>query len=272
CLAAAGRQPGGTCGPTAIPRRVRRGATVNWGVNPEDFCGPRIDRRPRWGTIGEKTNSSPAMHTFWRYSLLSSLLLAAAAAVAQGSSREAFYRCKDKDGLIHYGDSMPPACYGLDTEVLDARGMVVRLIEGEASKAERLKREAAEAQARQERARREQHDRMLLDTYLSVADIERLRDQRLEQLQAQYRVTEQNIANMRERQARIAKQVARFRPYSNNVNAPPLPDHLAEEMVNTVNSLRAYYEMLEKNKREQEALRQSFAADIQRFKELKGLQ
>lgn len=211
------------------------------------------------------------MHILWRYSLLSTLLLSAAAQAAQGSGREAFYRCKDDKGQTYYGDSVPQACTGLDTEVLDERGMVLRIIEGEATRAARLKREAAEAEARKERERREQHDRMLIDTYLSVADIERLRDQRLDQLQAQYRVTEQSIQNMRERQARIENQIARFKPYNSDPNAPPLPDHLAEEMVNTVNSLRTYHEMLATNRQEQAEISESFAADIKRFKELKGL-
>lgn len=211
------------------------------------------------------------MQTLWRYSLLSTLLLSMAAVAAQGSAREAFYRCKDKNGQTHYGDSLPFACTGLDTEVLDERGMTLRIIEGEASRAERLKREATEAQARKERERREQRDRMLIDTYSSVADIERLRDQRIEQLEAQYRVTEQNIGNMRERQARIENQIARFKPYNTDPNAPALPDHLAEEMVNTVNSLRTYREMLANNRREQAEITESFGADIKRFKELKGL-
>ena len=64
-----------------------------------------------------------------------------------------------------------------------------------------MTREAAEAKARKEREQKLQRDRMLIETYLSVADIERLRDQRLELLAAQYRVTEQNINNLRERRA-----------------------------------------------------------------------
>src|SRR5690606_28603010 len=116
-----------------------------------------------------------------------------------------------------------------------------------------------------------QRDRMLLETYLSVADIERLRDQRLDLLVAQYKVTEQNIENLRERQRRLESQIARFKPYSDKANAPPLPDHLAEEMVNTVNSLRTYQEMLTNNKREQADLIASFEEDIKRFKELKGI-
>ena len=95
---------------------------------------------------------------------------------------------------------------------------------------------------------------MLIETYLTVEDIERLRDQRLEQLDAQYRVTEQNISNLRERQTRLEAQIARFKPYSDKPNAPPLPEHLAEEMVNTVNGLRVYEESLAKNRKEQAEL------------------
>jgi hypothetical protein len=216
------------------------------------------------------------MHPFGRLCLLSASVLAfAVASAAQrgstSSARGAFYRCKDASGQTHYGDSVPPACAGVDTEVLDERGMLVRVIEGAATRAERQKREAAEEEARKERERREQHDRMLIDTYMAVADIERLRDQRIEQLAAQYRVTETNIANLRERQTRLETQIARFKPYNSNTNAPPLPDHLAEEMVNTVNSLRTYQEMLVANQREQDELKASFAADIKRFKELKGI-
>lgn len=201
-------------------------------------------------------------------------MLAATAVHAQSKSsrgREAFYRCKDEKGLTHYSDSLPPVCVGLDTEVLDDRGMLLRVIEGNATKAARLAREAAERKARQEREARAQHDRMLIETYVTVADIERLRDQRLEQLASQYRVTEQNIRNLQDRQARLEQQIARFRPYNDSPNAPPLPDHLAEEMVNTVKSVQVYQESLAKNRKEQAEVAAAFEADIKRFKELKGI-
>lgn len=200
-------------------------------------------------------------------------LLATACVHAQSKSgnREAFYRCKDGSGQTHYGDSLPAACAGFDTEVLNDRGMLVLMIEGESTKAARIQREAAETKIRQERAAREQHDRMLIETYLTVADIERLRDQRVELLASQYRVTEQNIKNLHERQARVQQQIARFKPYNDKPNAPPLPDHLAEELVNIVNGERVYRESLAKNKREQAQVKASFAEDIKRFKELKGI-
>ena len=194
-----------------------------------------------------------------------------AAAADQSHSREAFFRCKDRNGQTHYGDSLPPECAGLDTEVLNDRGMVLRIIEGEKTHASRLEREAVESKARKEREARELRDHTLIETYLTVEDIERLRDQRLELLVAQYRVTEQNIANLRDRQTRLESQVSRFRPYSDKPNAPPLPENLAAEIVNTVNGLRVYQESLDANSREQAQLRESFAADIKRFKELKGI-
>ena len=60
-------------------------------------------------------------------------------------------------------------------------------------------------------------------------------------------MTEQNIANLRDRQNRLQAQVARFKPYSDKPNAPPLPENLAAEMVNTVNGLRVYQESLNAN-------------------------
>ena len=189
----------------------------------------------------------------------------------KSTSTEAFFRCKDREGQTHYSDSMPPECSGLDTEVLNENGMLLRLIEGEATRQKRLVREAEEAKIRKERDQRALRDRTLIETYLTVEDIERLRDQRLEQLDAQYRVTEQNITNLRDRQTRLQAQIARFKPYNEKPNAPPLPEPLATEIVNTVNGLRVYQESLSANRKEQQALTDQFESDIKRFKELKGL-
>lgn len=203
--------------------------------------------------------------------LLAVLAYSGTAVAAAPSSHEAFYRCKDASGQTYYGDSKPPQCEGLDTEVLNNNGMLIRVIEGVASRASREQRELGETSARKQREQRQLRDRMLIETYLSVEDIERLRDQRLELLDSQYRVTEQNISNLRDRQKRLEQQVARFSPYSDKSNAPPLPDHLAEEMVNTVNGMRVYQQTLAKTRREQDEIKATFSADIARFKELKGI-
>ena len=195
----------------------------------------------------------------------------AATAAETSRTREAFYRCKDRNGQTHYGDSVPPECAGLDTEVLNDKGMQLRLIEGEKTRAARLEREAVEGKACKERERRELRDRTLIETYLTVEDIERLRDQRIDQLNAQVRVTEQNIGSLRERQTRLQAQIARFKPYNDAPNALPLPEPLGAELVSTVNGLRVYEDSLNANRKEQAAIREAFALDIKRFKELKGI-
>jgi hypothetical protein len=195
-------------------------------------------------------------------------LSAPPAVAAKGpQSREAFYRCRDAQGRAYVGQNIPAECMDRDIEVLDASGRVVRIIAGRESQ-DQIAAEKAAAEARIAAANR---DKTLLATYLSVADIERLRDQRLELLVQQARVTDQYIANLKEREARLTQDVQRFRPYSDKQNAPPLPDHIAEDIVNTVNGLQVYRQELAKNTTEQQRLRSEFDADIARFKELKGI-
>jgi hypothetical protein len=208
---------------------------------------------------------------------LASASLAVTSAQAVAASRkpvkkkaaptEVVYRCKDANGQSYFGQNIPPECMEADIEVLDDTGRVVRVIPG------RQSLEVIEAQRAAEAARKEnaQRDRTLLATYLSVADIERLRDQRLELLVQQAHVTEQYIANLRERESRLVDDVQRYRPYSSAPKAPVLPDHVAEDIVNTVNGLQVYEQELAKNTMEQQQLRSEFDSDIARFKQLKGI-
>lgn len=199
-------------------------------------------------------------------------LLAAQAAMAQRTNQhEVLYRCKDASGQTHYGDSLPQGCADRDTQVLNARGDVLRVIESESSRKVSAERQAREQQEQLKRDQQRQRDRVLLSTYLSVQDIERLRDQRLELLTAQVKVTEQNITTLNERSRRLESQLNRYRPYSSRADAPPVPEQLAAEMINIVNNLQVHQQALQQNQDEQAQLRDSFEADIQRFRELKGL-
>lgn len=228
---------------------------------------------------GPRVETEVGMRLLRSTTLLIAAVLVSTAALPQSrqssgarkSGGESVFRCVDANGQAHFGDSQPAECAGRDTQVLNDRGTVLRVIEGEQSRSARLKAEAQEAIVRKQREERALRDRMLIDTYLSVEDIERLRNQRLELLEAQVNVTKQNIVAMRDRQAKLQDQVARFRPYSDDPEALPLPDHLAEDMVNTVRSLQTYQKSIASKMAEQEQLKAEFARDIARFKQLKGL-
>jgi hypothetical protein len=156
---------------------------------------------------------------------------------------------------------------GADVEVLDEMGRVVRTIPG----AKSLEQIAAQKAVEDARAAAVQRDRTLLATYLTVADIERLRDQRVDLLEQQNVVTRQYITNLRAREARLMESVQRYRPYSADAGAEALPEHIASEIVNTVKGLQVYEQELAKNTTERARVTAEFAADIARFKELKGI-
>jgi hypothetical protein len=211
--------------------------------------------------------------------LAAALIVATASPVADAASRktgasrppppatETAFRCRDAEGRAQLAQSIPEPCLEQDVEVLDATGRVVRVIPGRQA----LER-AAEQRASEEAAKQAaQRDKVLLATYLSVADIERLRDQRIGLLEQQSHVTKQYIANLREREARLMTDVQRYRPYSDKPKAPPLPDHVAEDIVNTVNGLQVYEQQLAKNTVDRDRLRADFDSDITRFKELQGI-
>ena len=195
---------------------------------------------------------------------------AIAAPKKKPSSRhgEAAYRCKDEKGRSIMGQAIPPECMDADVDVLDKTGRVVRTIPGRQSM-EQINQQKADVEAVKAL---QQRDRTLLATYLTVEDIERLRDQRVEQLEQQALVTRQYIVNLRAREARLMQDSQRYRPYSPKPNAPPLPQQVAAELVNTVNGLQVYEQELTKNMTEQQQLRAEFDADIARFKELKTAQ
>jgi len=209
-----------------------------------------------------------------RGAVLLVILAAAVAGIADAANRntqklsnEEMYRCKAVNGRTYVSQVIPGECMDLDVEVLDATGRVVRVIPGRQS-LEQLAQQKAAADALAASAQR---DKTLLATYLTVADIERLRDQRIELLEQQNVVTRQYIQNLRARESRLMESVQRYRPYSIKPNAPALPEQIASEIVNTVKGLQVYEQELTKNTAERERLTREFAADIHRFRELKGI-
>jgi hypothetical protein len=192
------------------------------------------------------------------------------ATAATGGGREAFFRCKDAKGQTHFGDSMPPECFDQDTEVLSERGNVIRVIPGAAALAEKAASKSADEAAAKAKADAAMRDRMLVEAYLSVKEIESLRNQRLELLDSQMRVDEQSLTGLKDRESRMLRQLERYKPYSAKPNATPVPDHVAEDMVSLLRSRTTTGERMAKRLTERREVETKFASDIQRFKELKG--
>jgi hypothetical protein len=134
-----------------------------------------------------------------------------------------------------------------------------------------MSREAVEAAKQKQIDDQIQRDKVLIETYLSVEEIERLRDQRLDLLTAQLKVAEQHIGTLRDRLIRLRDQSKRFKPYSGIATSPPLPDHIAEDLVGTVKSIMVDQQTIDIKRDEQATMTANFDRDIKRFKELKGI-
>ena len=205
------------------------------------------------------------------------MLVAAACALPFVGSSEAhgqrLYKWTDRNGVVHYGDKIPPEYADLDRDVLNEHGVAVAFEEGAITEEERLaaaareEQQEADRQARLEIARR---DRMLLETYLTVGDIEDLRDRRLELLESQIKVTELYLGNLRKRLVGLQNEASRFKPYTLREDAPQIPADLALDISRTTASIALYEQTLARTRADQAALKSSFDEDISRFRQLKG--
>lgn len=193
---------------------------------------------------------------------------------AQQKTASKLYKWVDDKGVVHYGDSVPPEYANKEKNVLNNQGVKVGVEEGEISPERRAEMKRQAEQAAQDQAKRveiEKRDKMLLETYLSVQDIEDLRDRRLELLESQIKVTELYLANLRKRLVGLQEEANNYKPYTTREDAPQVPENLALDLSRTARSINLYEQTLSTTRNDQQNLRNAFDSDIRRFKELKGV-
>ena len=189
----------------------------------------------------------------------------ALAAQSNKSSDKPLYKWTDEQGVVHYGDSVPPQYVKQERRVLNTQGVEVGRLEREKSDVERAE-DAARTRATDSARHR---DQALLTSYVSVDQIEELRDQRLDLIEGQVRVTTLYVDTLQGRLKTLQTQAHFFKPYSSNATAEPMPDRLAEDLVRTVKEIRQQERTLAGKRGEQLELRQRFQSDIDRYLELK---
>lgn len=200
------------------------------------------------------------------------LLLSAGAAIAGSKdSTTQYYRWVDENGTVHFGDSVPAEYADRQRQVLNEQGVTIGTMAGQPSEQERLQQEAARAdelareQATKDQARR---DQVLLKSYTSADEIVALRDRRVDMMNAQIRVTEIYLGNLREKLSRLEEEASKFSPYNDNPNAKPLDEKLALEISTILESIMAYEDNLQEATVEQGQLMARFDEEISRYREL----
>jgi Domain of unknown function (DUF4124) len=186
-------------------------------------------------------------------------------ASSQSSQKGIAYRWVDEQGVVHYGDHIPPQYASQDRTILNSQGVEVGHLDAQKTPQE----EAAAARAREALMKQKQHDAFLVSTYTSVKDIEALRDARLDQMKGQRAAAEQYVESLRVRLSSLQSRALTYRPYTKD--ARRMPDDLAENLVRTVNELRVQSSSLTAKSAEEAALRSQFQDDIVRYRELHAI-
>jgi len=174
----------------------------------------------------------------------SSLLLAvlAIACVVWASPADAqgrVYRWVDENGVVHFGDAIPPEYSKERHEVLDGRG--TRTI-------------VHEEKPVSDSPERDDRDRALLATYGAVDEIVAVRDRRVGFLDGQNDVALERLNGLRARQ-----QTLQGNPAAIN------------ELATVEQRIREYDAEIERRNTEIARIRGQFDDEIRRFRELKGL-
>lgn len=199
-----------------------------------------------------------------RFAALFLLAAAWAGAAAAAPSKTVTYRWVDDQGVVHYGDHVPPQYAQKERTELNAEGVELKRLDAEKSP----EQQASDARKQEVILRQKQHDSFLLTTYTSVADIEALRDERLQQLKAQRAAAEAYVETLRTRLAALQSRALLFTPYNPKPGAHRVPDDLTEDLVRTLNEMRSQSAAIVERHAEETSLRNQFQADIDRYRQL----
>ena len=203
--------------------------------------------------------------------MVCSLGLLASAGVAGTSpstgTHRTVYKWVDEHGVIHYGDHIPPEYAAQEQQVINGQGVEISRLEAQKTPEQLAAEDQKKIEAKQGRDR----DRNLLNTYASVQEIERLRDQRMTLVSDQIKVASQFLEVSRGKLKKLRDSSMHYKPYSADPKAPAMPDQIAEDLVRMGNDMRTQEQNLREKRSEETTMNKQFESDIARFKELKGI-
>lgn len=196
------------------------------------------------------------------------MLLPLAASATEKAQK--LYRWVDRDGVVHYGDSIPAQAADLEREVVNDHGITVDVMRAKRTE-EEIAEEKRQEELREKRELQRRQDQALLATYLSVDEILLHRDRRVELFQAQARVTELYLSNLKRRLDSLEEEASRYRPYSDDPDAEMIDPDLAADLVTTKETIERHQANLQRFHEDEQNIVARFDGDINRFKKLKGL-
>ncbi|MHB1187400.1 DUF4124 domain-containing protein [Thiobacillus sp.] len=196
---------------------------------------------------------------------MASSLLAAALLLTVGTAQATMYRWVDGNGRVHYSDTPPSTYQKSGGAEMNKQGLVIKRTQSEAERQAEAARLVEQKRVQAERDKQAQFDRALIQTYTTEAEIDLARDRALEHHKLAIRGAEiraeavdKNLADLRTRMANIEKAGRKV--------GPGLQDQLAQATKESHDLERT----IQNNQAAMETVREKYAADKARFRELTG--
>jgi hypothetical protein len=188
--------------------------------------------------------------------------------LADGTSKT--FQCwTDDHGVRACGDHVPPQYAKGQRDVVDKNGVVVKVLPRERTAAEQAEYEHdQEAKKQAAAAVRQQtaYDDFLLQSYQSVAEIERTRDDRLASIDGRTVLAEKSQASTQATLDELNQRAAGLKTANK-----PVPDDLAKSIHSFEQARLDNANAIERLKEERAQTAAQFGRDITRYRSLRGL-
>lgn len=198
-----------------------------------------------------------------RHLLLVLLALPLLQAASKGGE---LYRYRDDNGQMVVGSHVPPEHVGRGYEVLNERGIVIRVVPRSLTEEERadasLRREL-EQRAVSEKERLRAWDESLLLRYSSVEDIEAARERALGELRVRLSILRSNRSSLKHQVENYQAQVADMERRGEEPDQARL-----RNIANLQQEIGQTEQQIEERQREIREMEAAFARDIERFAQL----
>ncbi|MDP2028601.1 MAG: DUF4124 domain-containing protein [Thiobacillus sp.] len=193
-----------------------------------------------------------------------SALLAALLLVA-GSAQAAMYRWVDSSGRVQYSDTLPPTYQQSGAAEMNKQGQIIKRTQSEAERKAEAERAAEQARIQKEQQKQAQFDRSLTQTYTTEAEIDLARDRALEHHKLVIHGAEIRSKAVNANLADLTKRIATIEKSGRKVG-PNLEDQLAQTNKESQDLKRT----IQANELAMTQVREKYAADKARFRELTG--
>ena len=179
------------------------------------------------------------------------------------------YKWVDDDGITHYGETIPPEYAGKDREELNKEGRVINTEEVMTPERRRAKELEDEKQRAAAKAALDQqrHDRMLINTYSNVHEIDLARTRSLQQFDARINMLNANLQAANDNLLSLQNEAEGYTKANRKI-----PASLVDDLKNAQDRLVQLQQDMVKPMADKAALEARFAADRARYIELTGKQ